>query len=607
MKYINHVFWLSFFLVWAGTSLAQETKMAAPLEHEHRMYVNENHQVFITPDTPIYIRIAASPNAEDPSFLMVDKKSQIKSIKEKKPIIALPIFVEGRGKHTIIQPNRPFWQVGMKSQGSTKDINSIMYIYADDSQPKSTINFTPSPRKKTNKFMVFGEPIALNFEAIDNGMSQRLKSWRDSGVRNIYFSVNGHAFQPYTNAVPISAQEEINIRYYAVDNVGNAEQPNHYNLALDLTPPISSHEVSLPRLKAILSPKTRIKLSSKDDYIGVASIHYSFDQKTPGEFSRYKNPILLNPLTDGEHNLKYRGIDGVANTETAKEYSFYLDKFPPDVSFSVIGDQAYTEKGFYLSQRSKVKLEATDNKSGLRHISYYFDSAKNKKTYRNFISIPNQNGNHQFYFNATDKVFNVSQTKSRLMWFDFDAPTTKHLFKGPLAITQDSVFTSSKTKLELEASDKESGVKQIDYSFDKKSSLEYYRSVFVPKEEGTRILRYGAIDRVNNSEKLKEIEFIVDNSSPLIFVHFSVGFIDSMTDQTSKEEIQVYPRNCMIFIGASDLSSGVDKIWFQLNNGKKQPYMEPLSFTKIGRFNLKVFVEDRVQNYASKSVEFAIQ
>src|SRR5690606_35489401 len=108
------------------------------------------------------------------------------------------------------------------------------------------------------------------------------------------------------------------------------------------------------------APSTRFKLSSTDNLSGVKSTYYTFDE---GSNRYYASSISVASLSDGPHTLRFHAIDNVKNEEEGNTFEFYLDKTPPVADYTIVGDQ---HKGnyTYVSERTKVRFSATDNKAG---------------------------------------------------------------------------------------------------------------------------------------------------------------------------------------------------------------------------------------------------
>ena len=93
---------------------------------------------------------------------------------------------------------------------------------------------------------------------------------------------------------------------------------------------------------------------------GLRNISYYFDDEDESHVYDDKVGITLSELPDGKHVLYYYGVDQVQNREQVREYAFYLDRTPPRVAHTIIGDYYATEDRQFISTRTRIQLKATD-------------------------------------------------------------------------------------------------------------------------------------------------------------------------------------------------------------------------------------------------------
>jgi len=584
----------------------QGIALAPQLSHKKRLFIDKEKRIFLTLKTPVYFRLATSTKDDAPSFLLHSKKNLVKNQQEGTESEALPLRFEAAGRHTFVQPNLGFWNKGMKSQGSTKDINRIFYIYVDESKPVSSIKFSDSPRLRADK-MIYGSKLQITVAAKDVGMKHfRPISGLDAGIRKIYYSMNGKPFQEYSKSIGVSKQAEYHFRHYAVDNVGNIEEVRTFLFALDLNPPRTSLAIKNLRQGDILSPKALFVFTSTDNRSGVANIFYQFDKKEKAAPTRYSaKSVTMASLSDGPHVLTYFARDKVKNREPDNKYSFYLDKEPPVNLLEILEDKATIGGKVFLSSRSRLQLTAVDNKAGVKSIKYSFDDKKVENQYSKPIPLPQRTARHRFRFLSLDKTDNISQTQEYDFFLDITSPTTRYQFQGPSVFEQNTHIISRNTKIKLLYSDAGAGIKETKYQLDKEPVKKYSTPMTVAAD-GEHQLNYFSFDQVNNQEKAKQLKFTVDNVAPQIFVHFSVGRTDTLKTDDTKEEYYVYPKNCMIFVGATDQMAGVDKIWYTINNNR-QLYTTPITVSDPGIYRITIQVSDKVRNVTQKQLLFAIK
>ncbi|NOZ61141.1 MAG: hypothetical protein GXO74_05625, partial [Calditrichaeota bacterium] len=286
-------------LLFFGSLFAQQT-LSPPLKHEKTVYVSPEHHVYLPSHTmPLYLKLSTSADDSAPSHLLYSEKSYKDAAKAGKPVMALPFFMENEGKHSVIHPSAKFWKEKGTNPEALLEPDRIFYIYVDESSPVSKRFITDAPKIKDGQITIYGEPVSIRMESSDN----------NSGVKETYYSINGAPFSPYSAALTIDKEGAYNLRYYAVDHVGNAEKAITYLFDLDLTPPTTNHTVKNIHKGDILSPRAYLELTSTDNRSGVQKLSYAFDAGTEKTYSGKAVPTAL--LSDGDHTFSYYARDKV--------------------------------------------------------------------------------------------------------------------------------------------------------------------------------------------------------------------------------------------------------------------------------------------------------
>ncbi|NLE00380.1 MAG: hypothetical protein GX640_10945 [Fibrobacter sp.] len=230
-----------------------------------------------------------------------------------------------------------------------------------------------------------------------------------SSVGSVEFSINNSAFTVYTNPFPVSAVPGrfiVNVR--ASDKLGNLSQPTTLILTVDAKAPHSAHSFAGPIYKTdyttIITPATKITLSSLDDISGLKSIHYSYEND---KTHTYSTPFSIP--NEGSYILKYHGVDNVNNQEELQMIAVAVDNTPPVINetFSTPKLSASTEPVSQFQKSTMMFLQATDNLAGLNSIWYSFDGGKEFK-YEKPIRLEKK-GEHKVVIRAVDNVGNTSQ------------------------------------------------------------------------------------------------------------------------------------------------------------------------------------------------------
>ncbi len=194
--------------------------------------------------------------------------------------------------------------------------------------------------------------VTVNFNASDAG----------SGVLGTYYTTDGsmpaNSSQNGT-AVYISVEGIHTIRYFSMDNAGNAEPARTATVKIDMTPPLAVDDSDNTWHNADLN----LNLNATDSLSGVAAINYTVDD-TSERVSYDANAAVLF-ADEGIHRIEYYGVDGAGNRGLKKIASVNIDKSAPSTSDDVDGEWHNTSM--------TVRLSATDNLSGVN--STYFKIA----------------------------------------------------------------------------------------------------------------------------------------------------------------------------------------------------------------------------------------
>ncbi|NMB65247.1 MAG: hypothetical protein GYA16_10320, partial [Spirochaetes bacterium] len=102
------------------------------------------------------------------------------------------------------------------------------------------------------------------------------------------------------------------ISYYAIDKVGNKEDPKAFKVVVDNTPPVVNVSVSAPVIKSgdkfYASKNFTFVVEAKDALSGVQSLEYSIDKTN---YQPYLTPFTI-PV-EGNISLSIKAMDNVTN------------------------------------------------------------------------------------------------------------------------------------------------------------------------------------------------------------------------------------------------------------------------------------------------------
>jgi len=583
-------------------SQAGQPKTAQPLQHQKQLFFSSDGRVFFPSEMKLYLKITNSPEDNAPSTFLKSRTGIEKHRKTKGKVspMAFSIENEGPSKIAVLSGKRKslIKKKSVKQDfGKNHQLVEMFFLNLDKKPPTSSVVFSSAPMIFFKKVRIYGESIQFRLKMTDKA----------SGIRGTFFSINGAVFNAYQHPLIFSKEKDYSFRYYSVDNVGNVENLNQVLFSIDLTPPTSSFQIKNDHSADILSPRTNITLQSTDNNAGVSKVFYGFKKNQTAAFKEYsKKPITIDHLKEGKHSFYYFAEDKVKNTETRKQFNFYLDRTPPLVSISIQGDYAKNTDKAYVSKRSRIQISASDNKSGVKSIQYSFNTSKDKQLYRSPLSLPDKAGQHHLKYLAHDVVENKTKIQTFSLYQDLQPPKTHYKILGHQALIQQNNFVSSQTNIHLIATDTESGVQHTVYTLDDKKEKKYSEPLRL-QGDGLHKLIYYAKDRVNNVEEKRAADFTVDNVPPILFTQFSIGEIDTRKTKKTSDILKVYPKSTMLFIGATDQAVGLEKIKYTINKEPVKSYNSTLVFNNTGEYVVKITASDKLQNKKTERLHFFIE
>jgi hypothetical protein len=567
---------LAFYImyVFCGTKvLAQQVK-----EHSKGSYVDSLNRYYHQASLPVYIYVSHSPDKPPTQLSNTDDPKSKNELK--------PIYLDGHGKHHL----HHFDDIDKKADN--------FIIYADGLSPKSTLRFTNSPHYLVAGRHYYGKNTGISLSASDEM----------SGVEGIYHSLNGAEYALYAGSLQFSLEGEQSYSFYAVDRVGNVEKPQAYTFVVDLKSPATYHTIVGLSAGNIISAGTKLLLKSEDNLAGVSKIFFRLDDEKDRQYDGGNLPFAVLP--DGEHTLTYYAVDQVANTETPQSFTFYLDKIPPIMTADVLGDKFIVNDQVYFSGRTKLKLTAVDNKSGIKEILFSVDGEEYKQ-YGEPFYLPNKAGAHIVRYYAIDNMenegagnrkvkFNEYKHLVNSVYVDLTGPALSFDYVGKKFQKGDSIFINHETQIKLSAVDPESGLQYISYSLDGGENETRYDKPFSLTEIGAYKVNYFGYDNVNN-RNASDFVFVVDRQGPDVLTTFSIS------PNKVVNNIPVYPSYVTLFLAATDTQTGFEEIRYSVNGAKEKVYTGMIQgFEKGKEYSVMVSATDKLGNPSKTEIKFRI-
>lgn len=469
-------------------------------------------------------------------------------------------------------------------------------VYVDGKAPKSVAIIKSSNKNIENNHIYYGQGLNIRIKAEDDF----------SGVQSTYVSLDNEDFQLLSDQISLLQEGEFVLNYFSVDNVGNIEPVQKLKISVDFTAPRTDLEISGPNLNNVLSSNSKISLVSTDNLSSISATYYKIDESPKVKY--LGGAIPLKDIPDGSHTIEYYSVDKVFNKEDAQSFDFFLDRTSPIVTTDILGDKFYVYDRIYFSGKTKLKLTAVDNKSGVKQLFYSLDGVNYIK-YENPFYMPTKSGPYSIKYYALDNLGNqgvgdrdnkVQEYKhdGGIIYVDLTGPTLSYEISGPRYKVGNTLYLSKKSSIKLSGVDPESGFQKINYRFDSLNEEKIYQQPITNLTENEVKLDFFGYDNVNN-RNFKSVKFRVDNTIPELTYKFSES------PSITKGDLNVYPANVGLTLIAKDSLSGIKAVFYSINDKPELPYKLPLkSFEKNKFHKVKFRAIDFLENQAISEVKF---
>ncbi len=255
--------------------------------------------------------------------------------------------------------------------------------------------------------------------------------------------------------------------------------------------------------------------------------------------------------------------------------SLKIDTLPPTSSVIVTG---IVSNGWYTTPVN-FTLNASDATSGVHQMLYQIDGGV-PQTYSGSFTV-SPAGNHTLIYWATDQAGNTESAHTLPFQMDTTAPTTTAVYSG--ATGTNGWYTGAVTAT-LSATDTFSGVAEIDYNLDAGGWLVYTNPVLLTGD-GSHLLAYRAKDKAGNLEAVHTATFLIDTLPPISTVS---------AQGTQMNGWYTTPVN--FTLNASDATSGVHQMLYQVDSGPSQPYTSSFGVNSAGPHTLTYWATDAAGN-----------
>ena len=302
------------------------------------------------------------------------------------------------------------------------------------------------------------------------------------------------------------------------------------------------------------------------------------------------NETLAVNITVNPHNQTMAGVSCILhfNPNVLQVINFeYSDLFATNIGENTLINNTAGKAG----PIAVVDLEGV-NESGTI-ITIYFQPVATGYSYLNLTNVEVKDlDNKDMAFFATNSTVEV----------DLTPPTVDFEIGQPYYTDGINNYITSSTPLYINASDAHNYTihYRINNETEEIGDMNQNVVLFLNNyTDGAYTIEYWAIDELGNEAIHQSIDVYLDNTSPETSA--------VLTPAQPNGENGWYISNVSLVLTANDTGSGVNTIYYKINDGEWNEYNESLSFTEEGIYIIHYYAVDNLGNSeAEKSIEIKI-
>jgi FOG: WD40-like repeat len=236
-----------------------------------------------------------------------------------------------------------------------------------------------------------------------------------SGVANVYYSVDGGPQQTYAGSITISGNAQHQVSYWGVDRFGNTETARTLVVKIDNAGPTMQNSVTgTPGNSVYFRSAIQMSLTATDNPngSGVANSYYRIDG---GPTQSYTVPFTVSG--DGTHPVDFWSVDAAGNSNNSYTVMIRIDATAPLTQATATGPMG--TNGWYRAS-VQVSLTASDNLSGMAN-SYYTIDGGAVQTYAGIFWVAG-NGTHTIKYWSMDQANNTEAQRTLMVGIDTSGP-----------------------------------------------------------------------------------------------------------------------------------------------------------------------------------------
>ncbi|MFZ0180972.1 MAG: chitobiase/beta-hexosaminidase C-terminal domain-containing protein [Candidatus Dormiibacterota bacterium] len=423
-----------------------------------------------------------------------------------------------------------------------------------------------------------------------------------SGVAATYYTTDGST--PTTSSTlytaPFNASATTTVKFFSVDNAGNAETVKAQTIEIDTVAPTTTITCNSATCTAWYhtTPVT-VALTASDNTggSGVKATYYTTNGSTPTSSSAvYTAPFTVSATT----TVKFFSVDNAGNAEAVKSQAIGIDTVAPTTTITCNSTTCST--GWYKTTPVRVALAATDNSGGSGvKATYYTTNGSTPTTSSTVYTGPfNVSATTTVKFFSVDNAGNAEAVKSQAIQTDTVAPTTTITCNSTTCST--GWYKTLPVTVALVATDNTggSGVAATYYTTDGSTptnSSPVYTGPFTVSATAT--IKFFSVDVAGNKGAVKSQSIRIDAAPPVV----------SITSPASGSSFALGTK-VTVTASASDVgtgsgaASGIATVTFYLNGTtvlatvKTSPYTFAWNTTKLvrGTYSLTAVATDNAGN-----------
>jgi len=392
----------------------------------------------------------------------------------------------------------------------------------------------------------------------------------------------------------------------ATDWVGNHSSSTtaKFEVIHDMKPPRTTISVGEPKyiidVSTYVSDTTEVTLSAVDDLIdmddnkglGVKEIRYKINN---GDWQVYTASFTI-PV-ESSHTISYHSIDVIGNTEQSQILSVTVDNTVPTTEISVSSPQYTSDGKLWVSSETSISLSAVDGgviPCGVKYTEYRINTGEWIK-YTTGFNLSGADGDYTIYYRSGDNLDNVEESKSLTVKLDNTAPLTTISFCEPKYVSDEKIWITSSTAIDLASTDSGCGVKNTEYKIDDDPYTAYFSTFYLSTlPEGEHTIYFRSADNLNNTEQEKSVTIIIDNTPPTT----SINIGNPKYTADNKIWINNYTPITLSAEDGGITPSGVKSIAYKVDNNAWQLYSSAFDLRTFneGEHTIYYYSQDNVNN-----------